>query len=251
MMIKTRVPFYSGTSGVALTIPKQSFPREFRDKSRLIYYSSLFNSVEINSSFYNIPRISTVTKWAESVPDNFQFTFKLWKAVTHSKGLTFYSDDVDQFLETIDHVGNKKGCLLVQFPPSLAVANAPQVEQLLMYLRKADPDHRWKIALEFRNKSWYQEEIYDKLYEFEVSMVVHDLPSSTTPLIDSKAGYVYLRFHGPGGRYRGSYTDEFLAEYARHISAWMNVGKTVYVYFNNTMGDAAKNLLTLNELVGV
>ncbi|MBA2422067.1 MAG: DUF72 domain-containing protein, partial [Chitinophagales bacterium] len=90
-------------------MPQSLYPPEFQGKSRLTYYASLFNSVEINSSFYKNPKISTIIKWAESVPDNFQFTFKLSKDITHSKGLDFNHEDVDRFIEAIAHVGNKKG----------------------------------------------------------------------------------------------------------------------------------------------
>ena len=107
----------------------------------------------------------------------------------------------------------------------------------------------WKVAVEFRNASWYNEEVYALLDGYNVSLVIHDVPASTTPIIDSKTGFRYLRFHGPGGRYRGSYTDEFLKGYADHIKAWIKKGKTVYVYFNNTMGDAVGNLQTLNRMV--
>lgn len=82
-----RQDFYTGTSGLSLPFPKHSFPPEFQDKSRLTFYASLFNSIEINSSFYKLPMASTVKKWAESVPDNFLFTFKLWREITHNKGL--------------------------------------------------------------------------------------------------------------------------------------------------------------------
>ncbi len=115
---------HSGTSGLVLPVPKHLYPPEFKGKSRLTYYSSLFNSVEINSSFYKAPMISTVSKWAESVPDNFQFTFKLCKAITHVKGLLFNPEDVYDFMQTIAYAGNKIGCLLVQFPPGLKVENA-------------------------------------------------------------------------------------------------------------------------------
>jgi uncharacterized protein YecE (DUF72 family) len=80
-------------------------------------------------------------------------------------------------------------------------------------------------------------------------MVIHDLPASTTPLIDSPVNTRYFRFHGPGGRYRGSYTDEFLFEYAQHIKTGLTERKTIYCYFNNTMGDAVKNLQDLNSMV--
>jgi uncharacterized protein YecE (DUF72 family) len=78
-------------------------------------------------------------------------------------------------------------------------------------------------------------------------MVIHDLPASLTPLSNSTPAFAYLRFHGPGGRYRGSYDDDFLHKYAQYIKACIDEGKMVYFYFNNTMGDAVKNLTTLNE----
>ncbi len=79
--------FYSGTSGLVVPVPQALYPPEFKGKSRLNYYASLFNSIEINSTFYKMPKISTVSNWAESVPDEFRFTFKLSKAITHAKGL--------------------------------------------------------------------------------------------------------------------------------------------------------------------
>jgi len=118
-MNSDRNSFYSGTRGLVLPVPQVLYPPEFSGKSRLTYYASLFNSVEINSSFYKMPKAATVLKWADSVPQNFQFTFKLLKAVTHAKALDFSAEDVDLFIQTVNNIGNKKGCLLVQFPPSL------------------------------------------------------------------------------------------------------------------------------------
>ena len=194
---------------------------------------------------------STVRKWSESVHENFRFTFKLWKEITHNKGLVFKPGDIVNFFETINETGNKKGCLLVQFPPSMDITNMAQLKKLSLFLRKSDPGYQWKIAFEFRNKSWYQEAVYDLLYSYQIGVVLHDLPASAISLLDSPNEFVYLRFHGPNGGYRGSYADDFLYEYARYISEWLEEEKDVYVYFNNTMGDAEKNLLTLNKFVGV
>jgi uncharacterized protein YecE (DUF72 family) len=240
-------PFYSGTSGLALPVRQSLYPTEFQGKSRLAYYASLFNSIEINSSFYKNPKMSTVRKWADSVPDNFQFTFKLSKAITHAKGLDFKAEDIDNFMETIAHIGNKKGCLLVQFPPGLKIEKCNQLQNLLIRLERAKPCDTWKTAMEFRNPSWYHDEVYDLLSQYKVSVVIHDLPASATPLTTSTADFRYLRFHGPGGRYRGSYSIDVLYQYAQSIKAWRSEGKTVYFYFNNTMGDAVKDLQTLNE----
>ncbi len=240
---------YSGTSGLMLPTLKALYPLEFQDKSRLTYYASLFNSVEINSSFYKIPMASTVIKWAESVPDNFQFTFKLSKAITHVKELKFNVDDVKPFIATIENIGNKKGCLLIQFPPSLKIEKINQLEKLLINIQDANAKHLWKVAIEFRNNSWYQKEVYDLLNQYKISLVIHDIPASATPIIDFDESFKYVRFHGPDKNYRGSYSDNFLYEYALHIKAWINEGKAVYIYFNNTMGDAVKNLMTLNDFI--
>ena len=240
---------YSGTSGLVLPVPQSQYPPAFHGKSRLEYYASLFNSVEINSTFYKLPKVSTVVKWAESVPDDFRFTFKLSKIITHAKGLEFNENDIDLFMETVSHIGDKKGCLLVQFPPGLKIESLGQLKHLLNSIKKTNSQHNWEIAMEFRNQSWYHDKVYNLLDEFNVSLVIHDLPASATPEAASTAGPGYLRFHGPEGRYRGSYTNDFLYRYAQYADTWLSEGKTVYAYFNNTMGDAVKNLSTLNSYV--
>ncbi len=243
------ISFYSGTSNIVLPEPnKQAFPVAFREKSRLEYYASLFNSVEVNSSFYKVPMASTVKKWADSVPENFKFTFKLWQEITHNKGNTFNPGAIHRFIQTIDYAGTKKGCLLVQFPPAFT-NDKHSLEKLLSEIRQADPEEQWNVCVEFRNKSWYRDDIYAMLEQYAMALVLHDMPSSATPLTESALDFVYLRFHGPQEGYRGSYTDDFLHEYARYINDWLDDGKTVYAYFNNTMGDAVKNLVTLNRMV--
>lgn len=246
---KTKPVLYSGTSGLVLPVPKRLFPPGFEDKSRLHYYASLFNSIEINSSFYKLPLTSTVSNWSDMVPQNFTFTFKLWKEITHNKGLSFKPEDINHFIRTINHVGDKKGCLLIQLPPSLSITYLEQLEKLLKYVHKADPEQGWKMFVEFRNRVWYHQEVYDLLSDYKTGMVIHDLPSSITPIVDFPSTVVYLRFHGPNGGYRGSYANDFLQAQASHIHDWLKDGKSVYTYFNNTMGDAVKNLMDLNNLV--
>src|SRR5205823_6010626 len=113
---------------------------------------SLFNSVEVNSTFYKLPMAKTVAKWATEVPNHFRFTFKLWQEITHQKGLNFDPDLIHRFMQVIDQAGDKKGCLLIQFPPSTSI-NLHQLHILLQEISQADPGHVWKIAVEFRNRS--------------------------------------------------------------------------------------------------
>ncbi|MCF0058538.1 DUF72 domain-containing protein [Dyadobacter sp. CY356] len=250
MSVKSRGAFFSGTSGLVLPVPnKEYYPAEFKEKSRLEYYASLFNSVEINSSFYKIPMPSTVTKWAGSVPNNFHFTFKLWREITHNKGLEFQENDVFRFIQTINNVGNKKACLLVQFPPSVKINLFSRLQKLLLTIREADTDGLWEIAIEFREASWYHEEVYEMADEFDASIVIHDKPKSATPLIETPESFKYLRFHGPSGDYKGHYEDDLLSDYAEMIDQWNVEGKDVYCYFNNTAGDAVKNLVSINTMV--
>lgn len=241
--------FYSGLSGLQLPVPKYLFPPPYENASRLTYYASLFNSIEFNSSFYKIPRPVTVAKWSASVPEEFRFTFKLWKGITHNKDLNFNKEDVVSFFNSINSVNEKKGCLLIQFPPGLGRVNKGQLENLLGCINEFNPANGWQVAVEFRNRSWYDEEIYDLLHYYKTGLVIQDIPKSATPLINHRPGFVYLRFHGPTGNYRESYSEDFLKEYAELIKEWIEDGKTVYAYFNNTMGDAINNLNTLNHFV--
>lgn len=241
--------FYSGSSGLNLPVPRSQYPPDFQGKSRLNYYAFLFNSIEINSIFYKLPRSTTVVNWAESVPDNFRFTFKVSKTITHVKGLDFTVKDVKDFVQVAENIGNKKGCLLAQFPPSLKIEKLDALHNLLEAIGEATHDKGWKIAFEFRDKSWYEREVYELLDEFNVSLVIQDIAASATPMNVVIGSFIYLRFHGPEPRYRGSYSYKFLSGYAKKIKHWMKQGKTVYVYFNNTMGDAINNLQTLNKFV--
>lgn len=232
-----------------MPVPRSQYPPDFSGKSRLEYYSSLFNSIEINSIFYKDPKEATLRKWVESVPPGFQFTFKLSKVITHSKDLQFDRADVGRYFELIKAAGEKRGCVLVQFPPKLAADHFGEVENLLSSISDFNEDGDWKIAVEFRNISWYHPQTYDLLDEYGMCAVLQDLPKSTTPMIRSRAPFVYLRFHGPTGDYRGSYPDDVLQHYADLVNGWRSEGKTVYCYFNNTAGDAFGNLQRINELV--
>ncbi|MHA4806690.1 DUF72 domain-containing protein [Flavitalea flava] len=245
--------FLVGTSNIVLSEPnKQAFPAAYRLASHLSYYASLFNSVEINRTFYKLPLPATIGKWAAEVPDGFLFSFKLWKEISHKKNLSFNGEDVSRFMQTIGQAGNKKGCLLVQLPPGTGFENLPQLKKLLEEIEKNDPDQTWKIAVEFRHPSWYKTAAYSLLDNFKASVVLHDMPASKTMHLNDHAPFVYVRFHGVLGDYRGSYPDESLAEYALQIRQWLDQGKKVYAYFNNTADkDAPKNARTIYSMLSV
>ena len=99
---------------MVLPVKQSEYPPEFKGATRLSYHASLHSSVDINSSFYQVPKPATVEKWRESLPAHFKFTFKVLKAVTHAKGLQFSVKALEVFAETVAQVSDKNGCLLVQ-----------------------------------------------------------------------------------------------------------------------------------------
>jgi uncharacterized protein YecE (DUF72 family) len=229
--------FYGGTSGLQIAMPKRDFPLHQSHLSRLGYYALQENSIEINSSFYKLPQAKTVQRWATESPHHFRFTFKLWKEVTHQKNLIFKGEDVGMFKAAIELPDDRKGCILVQLPPSMQSSAKSQLQELLLVL-----GNDWPIAVEFRHNSWYNDAVFEMLFKANVAMVIQDFPKAATPIELTSDDFVYLRFHGPSGNYKGSYNDSFLYEYAMYINEWRQEGKTVYCYFNNTAGAALENL---------
>ena len=197
--------FRSGTSGLVLAEPnKKHFPEEFQARSRLSYYASKFNSIEINSSFYKIPRCQTYSNWFLQVPKDFQFSIKLWKGITHNREFGFHSEDVEKFFSALNCLGEKKGCLLIQLPAG-STMDVNQFRQMLEQVKKKDPDGYWRLAIEFRHNRWYEKSIFNLIAKYGASLVLHDMPNSFIHKLQGEFPFVYLRFHGENGDYRGSY----------------------------------------------
>lgn len=226
---------------------KQTFPPEYQLKSRLHFYSTHFNTIEVNSCFYKTPLRSTYEKWAGDVPEDFQFTLKLSKDITHAKELGNDLTCMDNFLDTASGIGDKKGCLLIQFPGKITLDHYNQVEQILHQLHQHDPPGEWRKAIEFRHESWYIGETTEMLNEFNVGLVLHDFFKGKVLTKLDNTDFVYLRFHGPNGDYRDSYSNETLDLQAQKIREFVRSGIDVYAYFNNTAGNAFQNGRYLQE----
>jgi uncharacterized protein YecE (DUF72 family) len=241
--------FRAGTSGLVLSEPNKSyFPKEFQEKSRLEYYSTKFNSIEINSSFYKIPRCQTYSNWSATVPEDFQFSVKLWRGITHDPKSNFQLRDFEVFFSALDCLGKHKGCLLIQFPATIPM-DLEKFRNILEKTKKMDPDDSWRIAVEFRHVRWYEKQVFDIIDEFKASLVLQDIPKSRIDKLHGVPSFVYLRFHGEKGDYRGTYSNDFLNRKAEEITGWLDRGLDVYAYFNNTIGGAASNLVTINNMV--
>jgi len=183
------------------------------------------------------------------VPADFQFSLKLSKEITHASELRFDLQSMDKFMASASGVGVKKGCLLIQFPGKITLDYFDKVEYILHHLKTLDPDQEWKKAVEFRHASWHCGETYELLDEYSAAMVLHDIPKAKLINVRGKARFIYMRFHGPEGDYRGSYTNDFLQAKADQIKVWIKEGKDVYAYFNNTIGNAYGNAVDLKTII--
>lgn len=248
-MPKQRGQIRIGTSNVVVPGNKASFPSAYQLKSRLHYYSTLFPTVEINSSFYKTPLFPTYERWSLDVPENFRFSLKLSKEITHVKDLQGDLAHLRKFMHTAAGIGSKKGCLLIQFPGKITLDYFTKVERILQELGTLDPLRQWKTAVEFRHASWYTGETWELLDEFGAALVLQDIPKARIWERRGKARFVYLRFHGPKGDYKDSYSLPFLQDKASEIKEWLQEGRDVYVYFNNTIGSAFENALSLQAML--
>lgn len=243
------LPIRIGTSNIVLPGNKQTFPAEFRQLPRLTYYASLFNTLEVNSSFYKVPLAKTFAKWSSEVPDDFRFSVKLWQGITHVKDLAFHKEDVMAFMKAAAETGNKKGCLLIQFPASITIHHLTQVHGLLQLIRDTDGDNSWSRAVEFRHMSWYNNKVYEVLDKQHCANVLHDMSQAPSTALNEHATTAYLRFHGTATNYSGTYTPEQLQQTALQMINWQKQGKQVYAYFNNTLGSAFEDARQLVQII--
>ncbi|MBL7074923.1 DUF72 domain-containing protein [candidate division KSB1 bacterium] len=221
------------------------YPKDVRKERWLEFYAGRFGTVEINSTFYHLPREKMVDGWRKRVPDNFLYTFKVNRRITHVKKLNEAREDLYRFLHLIKplKVAGKLGTLLFQLPPSMKV-NAKRLEEFLEILPTG-----YKCVFEFRNPSWFSEQIYSLLRKYGAGFCIMDL-QGFKPVIRATAPFVYFRFHGPNVPYSSPYSDQELKMWAGHIRGFLKEGREVFAYFNNDIGGyAVGNALTLEQLV--
>jgi uncharacterized protein YecE (DUF72 family) len=194
---------------------------------------------------YRKPKVEAVRSWAEQTPDHFVFAWKASKFITHWKRLTDKSRNSIALMETrLRLLGEKAGPVLFQLPP-MFTANYDRLASFLKLLRRKRP-----YAFEFRHPSWYEDRMIDLLREHDVSLCLSDHHDAPAPWIVT-ARHVYVRGHGPGGKYRGSYSDKTLRDWARDIRKWKRQRRDVYVYFDNDQKSAAPaDAARLREMLG-
>ena len=213
----------------------------------LAFYAEHFDTVEVNATFYRLPRESAVRGWVEGSPPGFLFAVKMSRYVTHVKRLAGdLSDSMALFYDRIAPlVGSPKlGPVLWQLPPTFRRDD----DRLGAALAAAPPGrHAW----EFRHESWFAQPVLDLLREHGAALVIGDSPGRPFQTLDLTAGWTFLRFHhGARGR-RGNYSEGELEAWARRTEEWRDAGIDVLAYFNNDWeGFAIRNGLWLRRRLG-
>jgi len=224
---------YVGTSGWVYPHWEGVFyPDELNPKKKLEYFSKRFKTVEVNYSFYHLPKSSTYKKWYSQTPGNFIFAVKASRYITHIKRLRGVKLAWKTFIRNALELKEKLGPILFQFPPSFKAGdeNVKRLERFLEFIRgRASANLRF--AFEFRHKSWCDEKIYNLLKKHNAAWVIADSPNY--PRFDEiTADFMYIRLHGSKILFSSKYTKKELKDLAEKIKKWKK-NKDIFVYFNN------------------
>jgi uncharacterized protein YecE (DUF72 family) len=255
-----------GCSGWQYAAWKGTFyPADLAASRWLAHYTSVFDTVEINNTFYRLPEAETFAAWRDRTPEDFLVAVKASRFLTHLKRLREPDAPLALLFDRARHLGRRLGPVLYQLPRTIGHDRArlqafldalPSAVRAVHGRRRTGqlPARPRTLALrhvvEFRNPSWYQEDVFRALAARGVALCLHDKAGSAIDRLPDATPFVYIRFHGTSGHYAGSYPRAALALWAARIGAWAARGLDVYAYFNNDPdAAAAENALTLLSLV--
>ena len=222
------------------------YPPRLPAKKWLDFYAQHFDTVEVNATFYRLPRESAVANWIEQSPPGFLFTIKMSRYVTHIKRLLSLSESIDLFYGRIAPlVGSAKfGPVLWQFPPTFKRDD----ERLASALPQLPPGRH---CFEFREPTWFVDEVYELLRAHGVALVIGDDPRRPFQTYEPTADWTFVRFHAGSRGARGNYSKSELDEWAERVAGWAERGD-VYAYFNNDWeGFAIDNAKGLKQRLGL
>jgi uncharacterized protein YecE (DUF72 family) len=216
------------------------YPKGLPARRWLEHYATLFDTVEVNTTFYRLPTVTAVRAWVDQSPPGFLFAVKASRFLTHMKRLGDMGEPVRRFWERIDPLvrSKKLGPVLWQLPE-----NFHRNDERLAYALENLPAGRH--CFEFRHPSWFADDVYELLRRHGVALVIGDEPRRPFQTRELTADFTYLRFHHGGGD--GSYSHRQLGAWARRIEEWRR-SVDVYAYFNNDWaGIAVENGLWLRS----
>jgi uncharacterized protein YecE (DUF72 family) len=207
------------------------------------HYASVFDTVEINNTFYRLPEESTFAAWADRAPARFLYAVKASRFLTHMKKLKDPEEPLERLFSRMRPMGRHLGPVLYQLPPAWKLDR----ERLEHFLQALPPGVRH--VMEFREPSWYADSVFEMLERHGVALCLHDMRGSATGR--QRIGpFVYVRFHGASGQYSGAYPEDRLRQWSEWLQAQRTAGVDVYAYFNNDVGGhAPRDAVTLRTLL--
>jgi uncharacterized protein YecE (DUF72 family) len=220
------------------------YPADQRPAGMLAFYVRRFDTVEINNSFYRLPSPEALENWRKQTPPNFRFAVKGSRFITHMKKLKDPAAALANFLPRVEILGKKLGPIVFQLPPGWQC----NLDRLEAFLQELPRSHRY--AFELRNTTWHNEAVYARLRRYNAAFCIYELDRFESSH-EITADFTYVRLHGPGGKYQGSYSTERLTAWSEQIRQWRKNLKAIYVYFDNDQsGFAAHNAVELRKLIG-
>ncbi len=234
-----------GTSGWHYNHWRGAFyPEDLRAAGFLRFYRERFDTVELNNSFYHLPSEQAFESWKESTPGNFVFAVKASRFITHMKKLKDPEPSTEKFFARVAGLGRKMGPVLFQLPPNWR-SDPERLDEFLGAMPR-----RRRYAFELRDPSWFNTEIEAVLRKHRAAFCIYDFDRRQSPCTVT-ADFVYVRLHGPEGKYAGSYSNDALSDWARRLTRWERDGRDAYCYFDNDQaGYAVNDALRLKELTG-
>ncbi|MCK7558688.1 DUF72 domain-containing protein [Chitinophaga sedimenti] len=226
-----------GTSGWSYKHWKEIYyPATVKSADWLSFFAKDFDCIEINNSFYRLPKPETVQQWVTTVPDGFIFCPKMNRFLSHMKKLHDPEQPLQRFFDVFDPVRKHLGPILIQLPAN-ATFN-PEVTAHF-YALLHNTYRQYQFSMEVRHESWYTEESLSLMRKYDIGLVIADsgglFPSDEV----LTAKHVYLRFHGPGKLYASAYHPNTLRAYAKKCRRWLNGGHQVWAFFNNDINGYA------------
>jgi uncharacterized protein YecE (DUF72 family) len=204
------------------------YPQSVPQRQWFEHYATMFDTVEVNNTFYRLPTEAAVEGWAAQAPPGFTYALKLGAFGSHRMKLRDAASWLPNHVDRLDRLGPTAGPTLVQLPPRWR-RNAERLDE---FLSVAPKTRRW--AVELREPSWLHDEVYDVLRKHGAALCIHDLVADHP--WELTTGWTYLRFHGPWATeraYQGRYGEERLSGVAHRLGSWLDQGCDVYAYFNN------------------
>jgi len=219
------------------------YPEKLAVKRWFDFYAEEFDTVEINNSFYRLPSPETFVGWRDRAPPGFCYAVKANRFLTQAKKLKDCEEALARQMASFYALRPRLGPILFQLPPSLRL----NLERLESFLRILPADVA--NVFEFRDKSWYDDRVFELLERYGASFCAHDMPGSQSPRL-AMGPVAYIRFHGGISKYWGRYTDEALLTATDWIVEQAKAGRAVWAYFNNDPGaHAIHDGLTLRGMV--